>query len=115
MLTTVQSVLPFKGASSAVGCIDRLEDFMQTAKWDFQIAQPEQDGDEWRIGYTLISPIAGVPSERIAIDERFHSAHGAIAEATRLAQIHVADLNGEAPTFERPSDAEVPFDKDQRF
>jgi len=60
---------------------------MQTAKWDFQIAQPEQEGDEWRIGYTLISPIAGVPSERIAIDERFHSAHGAIAEATRLAQI----------------------------
>ena len=60
---------------------------MQTAKWDFQIAQPEQDGDEWRIGYTLISPIAGVPSERIAIDERFHSAHGAIAEATRLAAL----------------------------
>lgn len=88
---------------------------MQTAKWDFQIAQPEQVGDEWRIGYTLISPIAGVPSERIAIDERFHSAHGAIAEATRLAQIHVADLNGEGPTFERPSDSEVPFDKDQRF
>ncbi len=88
---------------------------MQTAKWDFQIAQPEQDGDDWRIGYTLISPIAGVPSERIAIDERFHSAHGALAEATRLAQIHVADLNGEAPTFEAPSDSEVPFDKDQRF
>jgi len=88
---------------------------METAKWDFKIALPEEDGDGWCIGYTLISPIAGVPSERIAIDERFPSAHGAIAEATRLAQIHVADLNGEAPTFEPPSDSEVPFDKDQRF
>lgn len=88
---------------------------METAKWDFQIDRPVQDGDSWRIAYTLISPIAGVPAERIAIDEQFTSAHGAIDEATRLAQIHVADLNGETATFERPSNAEVPFDKDQRF
>lgn len=88
---------------------------MDTAKWDFQIDRPVQDGESWRIGYTLTSPLPGVPAEHIAIDERFHSAHGAIEEATRLAQIHVADLNGETATFERPSDSEVPFDKDQRF
>lgn len=87
---------------------------MATAKWDFQIDRPVQEGEHWRIGYSLISPVAGAPAERIEIDERFHSAHDAINEATRLAQIHAADLNGEAPTFDRPSDSEVPFDKDQR-
>ncbi|WP_313622844.1 hypothetical protein [Achromobacter sp.] len=88
---------------------------MEKAKWDFQIERPVLDDAVWRIAYTLTSPIPGVPPERIAIDERFHSAHLAIEEATRLAQIHVADLNGDTAKFERPSDSEVPFDKDQRF
>lgn len=88
---------------------------MGNAKWDFQLERPVQDGDVWSIGYTLTSPIPGVPPERIAIEERFHAAHLAIDEATRLAQIHVADLNGDTAKFERPTDSEVPFDKDGRF
>ncbi len=88
---------------------------MEKTKWDFQIEHPIHDNDAWRIGYTLISPIEGAPEERIAIDERFPSAQDAIDEATRLAQIHVADLNGDTATFEPPTEDEVPFGKNPRF
>lgn len=90
---------------------------MEQAKWDFQIEHPQQENDVWRIGYTLIAPgaSADAPEERIAIDEHFSSAQTAIEAATRLAQIHVADLNGDTATFDPPSDAEVPFGKHPRF
>ena len=79
---------------------------MEQAKWDFQIEHPQQENDVWRIGYTLIAPgaSADAPEERIAIDEHFSSAQTAIEAATRLAQIHVADLNGDTATFDPPRD-----------
>ncbi|WYX26224.1 hypothetical protein WJ969_11980 [Achromobacter xylosoxidans] len=60
-------------------------------------------------------PAAGPGRERIAIDERFASAQSAIDEATRLAQIHVADLNGDTATFDKPTAAEQPFGRHTRF
>lgn len=86
---------------------------MDKPKWDFEIERPVHDGEVWSIGYALLSP-AG-EEERIAIEERFPSAQTAIDEATRLAQIHVADLNGDTATFENPTDDEVPFGKNPRF
>lgn len=88
---------------------------MEKAKWDFQIERPWEDHGVWRIAYLLISPVAGTPDERITLDEHFASAQVAIDEATRLAQIHAADLSGGAATFEAPTDAEVPFGKHPRF
>lgn len=88
---------------------------MDTKKWDFRLEQPVEDNGAWRIAYRLTSGGDAPSQERIAIDERYVSAQTAIDEATRLAQIHVADLNGEAPSFEKPTQAEVPFDKRQRF
>lgn len=88
---------------------------MEHAKWDFQIERPVQDDGAWRIGYTLISPATVPGRERIAIDERFASAQSAIDEATRLAQIHVADLNGDTATFDKPTAAEQPFGRHTRF
>lgn len=88
---------------------------MENTKWDFQIERPVHDDGAWRIGYTLISPAAGPGRERIAIDERFASAQSAIDEATRLAQIHVADLNGDTATFDKPTAAELPFGRHTRF
>ncbi|MGY6270940.1 hypothetical protein ACXIUT_14705 [Achromobacter denitrificans] len=88
---------------------------MENAKWDFQIEHPVHENGAWRIGYTLIAPPGAAAQERIAIDERFSSAQIAIDEATRLAQIHVADLNGDTAAFEKPTDAEVPFGKNPRF
>lgn len=88
---------------------------MDKAKWDFQIERPFQDDGCWRISYTLTPPTQGASDERIAIEERYCSAQIAIQEATRLAQIHVADLNGETATLEKPSDTEVPFGEHPRF
>lgn len=88
---------------------------MEKAKWDFRIERPFQDDGHWRIGYTLIPGTDGTAGERIAIEERYPSAQIAIDEATRLAQIHVADLNGDTAAFEKPSDEEVPFGKHSRF
>ncbi|MCW0210236.1 hypothetical protein WHX56_29665 [Achromobacter veterisilvae] len=87
---------------------------MEQAKWDFQIEHPVHENGAWRIGYTLVPP-AGAAEERIAVDERFPSAQIAIEEATRLAQIHVADLNGDTAAFEKPTEDEVPFGKNPRF
>lgn len=88
---------------------------MEHARWDFQLERPIQDKGCWSIGYVLVPPAAGAPEERIAVDERFASAQVAIDEATRLAQIHVADLNGDTAGFEEPTDTEVPFGKNPRF
>lgn len=88
---------------------------MEQAKWDFQIEHPVNQDGAWSIGYMLIPPPGAAAEERIAIDERFPSAQIAIEEATRLAQIHVADLNGDTATFEKPTDNEVPFGKNPRF
>ncbi|HEY9273765.1 MULTISPECIES: hypothetical protein [Achromobacter] len=88
---------------------------MENAKWDFELERPIEDQGSWSIGYVLVPPLAGAPQERIAIEERFVSAQVAIDEATRLAQIHVADLNGDTAAFEKPTDTEVPFGKNPRF
>ncbi|AYD66503.1 hypothetical protein DVB37_23205 [Achromobacter sp. B7] len=88
---------------------------MEKPKWDFQIERPVEEGGEWRVGYTLTFAGEPQPRERIAIESTYSSAQTAIDEATRLARIHAADLNGEAPTFEKPTDAEVPFGQHQRF
>jgi len=88
---------------------------MENAKWDFELERPIEDQGSWSIGYVLVPPLAGAPQERIAVDERFVSAQVAIDEATRLAQIHVADLNGDTAAFEKPTDTEVPFGKNPRF
>ncbi|MGB3436120.1 hypothetical protein [Achromobacter sp.] len=88
---------------------------MENAKWDFELERPIEDQGSWSIGYVLVPPLAGAPQERIAVEERFVSAQVAIDEATRLAQIHVADLNGDTAAFEKPTDTEVPFGKNPRF
>ncbi|CAB3882030.1 hypothetical protein [Achromobacter anxifer] len=88
---------------------------MENAKWDFQLERPVEDQGSWSIGYVLVSLVAGVPDERVAVEERFASAQVAIDEATRLAQIQVADLNGDTASFEKPTDEEVPFGKNPRF
>ncbi|MGE8689711.1 MAG: hypothetical protein ACN6PJ_21375 [Achromobacter sp.] len=88
---------------------------MENAKWDFQIERPFHDDGAWRIAYTLIPLAGGAEEERIVIDERYPSAQIAIDEATRLAQIHVADLNGDTAAFEKPTETEVPFGKNPRF
>lgn len=88
---------------------------MEHARWDFQLERPIEDQGSWSIGYVLVPPVAGEPEERIVVEERFSSAQVAIDEATRLAQIHVADLNGDTASFEKPTDTEVPFGKNPRF
>ena len=88
---------------------------MEKPKWDFQVERPSQDDGHWRISYKLIRGTDGTAGERIVIEERFTAAQIAIDEATRLAQIHVADLNGGTAAFEKPSYQEVPFNKHSRF
>ncbi|CAB3731756.1 MULTISPECIES: hypothetical protein [Achromobacter] len=88
---------------------------MEKPKWDFQIERPVEENGLWRIGYTLTLDGVAQPGGPIAIETTYRSAHTAIDEATRLARIHAADLNGEAPTFEKPTEAEVPFGEHQRF
>jgi hypothetical protein len=85
---------------------------MEHASWDFELERPVEHQGSWSISYVLA---AGAPQERIAVEERFASAQVAIDEATRLAQIHVADLNGDTASFEKPTDTEVPFGKNPRF
>lgn len=88
---------------------------MTQPKWDFQVERPVQDDGHWRISYKLIRGTDGTAGTRISIDERYPAAQIAIDEATRLAQIHVADLNGGTAAFEKPSYQEVPFNKHSRF
>ncbi len=88
---------------------------MEHARWDFELERPVEQQGSWSIAYVLVPPAAGAPQERIAVEERFASAQVAIDEATRLAQIHLADLNGDTASFEKPTDTEVPFGKNPRF
>ena len=88
---------------------------MATAKWDFRIERPVETGGDWSIAYTLIAPQGHGADELIQINEHYPSAQTAISEATRLAQIHVADLNGSTATFEKPSGDEAPFGEHPRF
>lgn len=86
---------------------------MTTGKWDFRVERPEGHDGNWRISYLLISP-AG-EEKRVNIEAHYAAAQSAIDEATRLAQIQAADLNGEAPRLEPANKDEVPFDKHSRF
>ncbi|ANY15384.1 hypothetical protein [Bordetella pseudohinzii] len=86
---------------------------MTASKWDFRVERPAGHDGDWRIAYILLAPDGA--EQRIDIEQHYPAAQTAIAEATRLAQIQVADLNGEAPEFNPPDTREVPFDPHTRF
>ncbi|OZI74032.1 hypothetical protein [Bordetella genomosp. 12] len=86
---------------------------MTANTWDFRVQRPTgQDGD-WRISYLLVGPDGN--EQRIDIQQHYPAAQTAIDEATRLAQIQIADLNGTAPELQAPDSREAPFDQHTRF
>ncbi|AZY49656.1 hypothetical protein [Bordetella avium] len=86
---------------------------MSADKWDFRVEQPSGSDGNWSISYLLVSP--GQAGQRIEVQERFPSAQNAIDEATRLAQIQIASLNGEPPELHAPNLEQAPFDQHSRF
>lgn len=86
---------------------------MTASKWDFRVERPAGHDGDWRIAYLLLAPDGS--QQRIDIEQHYPAAQTAIAEATRLARIQVADLNGEAPEFNPPDASEVPFGRHTRF
>ncbi|WP_459618155.1 hypothetical protein [Bordetella sp. 2513F-2] len=77
---------------------------MDEQRWRFRLEDPvEQDGG-WHIAYLLMPPgTLEADANRIPITKTYPCAEAAVQDGTRLAGIHVADLNGEAPALEPPA------------
>ncbi len=88
---------------------------MSQAKWDFRIERPTGSDGHWQVSYVLLPPDPSQREQRIDVQQHYPAAQTAIDEATRLALIQVADLNGEPPDLRAPTAQEAPFPPDSRF
>ncbi|SPU53906.1 Uncharacterised protein [Bordetella trematum] len=88
---------------------------MSQAKWDFRIERPIGSDGHWQISYVLLPPDPSQQERRIDVQQHYPAAQTAIDEATRLALIQVADLNGQPPTCERPRPRKRPSPRTPAF
>lgn len=88
---------------------------MSQAKWDFRIERPVGSDGHWQISYVLLPPDPSQQERRIDVQQHYPAAQTAIDEATRLALIQVADLNGQPPDLRAATTQEAPFTPDSRF